>query len=364
MTDSIVLAGGGTAGHVLPALATADALIRTHPQVRLTFLGTERGLESRLVAEAGHELVAIPAIPMPRRPGGDLVAMPRRWRAAVGAAREVLVSVQAQAVVGFGGYVSAPAYAAGRAEGTAVVVHESNARPGWANRLGARFADRVTTAGPDIKLRGAEPIGIPLRRSITTLDRTATRAEARRYFDLDPDLPTLLAFGGSQGARRINSAVFAASGDLVAGGVQILHAVGSAAAGMPEHAADTPGYRVRSYLDRMDLAYAAADLALCRAGALTVAELTAVGLPAAYVPLPIGNGEQRLNAEPVVAAGGGLLIDDSACSAGWVLDTVAPLLRDSEQLTTMAAAARRSGYTDADEKLARIVVAATKAKSR
>ena len=358
-----MLAGGGTAGHVLPALATAEALIRNYPQVRLTFLGTERGLESRLVAEAGHDLVAIPAIPMPRRPGGDLAAMPRRWRAAVGAAREVLVSVQAQAVVGFGGYVSAPAYAAGRAEAVAVVVHESNARPGWANRLGARFADAVTTAGPGIRLRRAQPIGIPLRRSITTLDRVATRAEARRYFGLEPDRPTLLAFGGSQGARRINAAVSEAASDLVAAGSQLLHAVGAGAAGMPQDTAEIPGYQVRPYLDRMDLAYAAADLVLCRAGALTVAELTAVGLPAVYVPLPIGNGEQRLNAEPVVAAGGGLLVDDVECSGQWLRDAIAPLLRDSTRLAAMGAAARRSGHADADEKLAGIVMA-TVEKSR
>jgi UDP-N-acetylglucosamine--N-acetylmuramyl-(pentapeptide) pyrophosphoryl-undecaprenol N-acetylglucosamine transferase len=354
---SIVLAGGGTAGHVLPALATAEALIRHQPQVRLTFLGTERGLESRLVTGAGHELVTIPAIPMPRRPGGDLLAMPGRWRAAVGATREVLASVQAQAVVGFGGYVSAPAYAAGRAEAVAVVVHESNARPGWANRLGARFADAVATAAPGIKLRGAQPIGIPLRRSITTLDRGAMRAEARRYFGLDPDRPTLLAFGGSQGSKRINAAVSVAAADLVAAGAQVLHAVGASGAGMPEVAPDIPGYAVRSYLDRMDLAYAAADLALCRAGALTVAELTALGLPAAYVPLPIGNGEQRLNAEPVVAAGGGVLVADEDCSPAWVRSQLAPLLRDEAALAKMAAAARRSGHADADDKLAGIVMA-------
>ena len=215
----------------------------------------------------------------------------------------------------------------------------------------------VTTAGPGIRLRHAQPIGIPLRRSVTELDRAKARDEARSFFNLDADRPTLLAFGGSQGSRRINTAVFAAAGELTGSGLQVLHSVGANAAGMPDPAVDIPGYEVRRYLDRMDLAYAAADFVLCRSGALTVAELTAVGLPAAYVPLPIGNGEQRLNAEPVVAAGGGLLVDDERCNSDWVVNVLAPVLRDPARTRLMGAAASRSGHTDADVQLARIVMA-------
>ena len=353
---SVVLAGGGTAGHVEPALALADALRRRDPDLTITALGTSRGLEARLVPARGYDLALIPPVPVPRRPTVELAALPFRVTAAVRAARQVLDRVSADVVVGFGGYVAAPAYLAaraGRGRRPGVVVHEANARPGLANRLGARFADAVASAWPDSPLRHATYVGMPLRHSISMLDRPALRSTARAEFELAADGPCLLVFGGSQGARRINSAVSGAVTDLVAGGVQVLHAVGRGnAEGLPE----LPGYRVVEYLDRMDLAYAAADLALCRAGAMTCSELAAVGLPAAYVPLPHGNGEQRLNALPVVEAGGGLLVADEECTPAWVSATLVPLLRDPARLEAMSAAAGAHGLRDGDERLADLVL--------
>jgi UDP-N-acetylglucosamine--N-acetylmuramyl-(pentapeptide) pyrophosphoryl-undecaprenol N-acetylglucosamine transferase len=200
---------------------------------------------------------------------------------------------------------------------------------------------------------------MPLRRSITTLDRAGSRAGARVHFGLDPDRPTLLVFGGSQGARRVNQAAAGAAAVLLAAGGQVLHVTG--AQGGVEQPAPVEGggpYVVLGYCDRMDLAYAAADLALCRSGMTTVAELTAVGLPAAYVPLPIGNGEQRLNAAPVVAMGGGLLVEDAACTPGWVRSTVLPLLLDHARLEAMGLAAASLGRRDADDRLADLVLEA------
>jgi UDP-N-acetylglucosamine--N-acetylmuramyl-(pentapeptide) pyrophosphoryl-undecaprenol N-acetylglucosamine transferase len=350
----VVLAGGGTAGHVEPALATADALRRDDPAVEVTVLGTERGLERRLVPERGYELALIPAVPLPRRPSIDLLRLPGRLRGAVEAATTVLRQRGADVVVGFGGYVALPAYLAARRLRIPIVVHEANARPGLANRIGARLTRHVAVASAHIRLPHAEHVGIPLRRAVATLDRAAQRREARTTFGLRPDLPTLLAFGGSQGARRINQAMAEAAGALTTAGVQVLHAVGHDNDHVPS-ADDTVPYVAVPYVDRMDLAYAAADLALCRAGAITCAELAAVGLPAVFVPLPHGNGEQRLNAQPLVEAGAALLVDDVNLTGTWISRNVPPLLADRERLTAMSAAAATLGRRDADERLAQMI---------
>ncbi|NYI07101.1 undecaprenyldiphospho-muramoylpentapeptide beta-N-acetylglucosaminyltransferase [Allostreptomyces psammosilenae] len=361
----VVLAGGGTAGHIEPALALADALRRRDPYTGVTALGTSRGLETRLVPERGYELALIPAVPLPRRPTPELITVPSRLRGTVREAQNVLERTGADVVVGFGGYVALPAYLAARRAGVPIVVHEANARPGLANRIGSRFTDFVAVSTPDSKLHGARYVGIPLRRSIATLDREATRAEARRYFDLDPARPTLLVTGGSQGARRLNETVQAVAQRLQSAGVQILHAVGPKNE-LPQ-VQDAQGrapYRPVPYLDRMDLAYAAADLMLCRSGAMTVAELAAVGLPAAFVPLPIGNGEQRLNAQPVVKAGGGLLVDDAELTPEWVLSELLPVLVDASALQRMSRAAAEFGRRDADELLVAMVDEAIAAARR
>jgi UDP-N-acetylglucosamine--N-acetylmuramyl-(pentapeptide) pyrophosphoryl-undecaprenol N-acetylglucosamine transferase len=356
----VVLAGGGTAGHVEPALSVADALRRRDPSTEVTVIGTARGIETRLVPARGYPLELVPAVPIPRRPSVDLLSLPARVRTATAAAERVLERTQADVLAGFGGYAAAPAYLAARRRHVPYVVHEANARPGLANRLGARWTPYVAVATAGTRLAHAVVTGMPLRTAVSTLDRPARRDEAARSFGLDPARPTLLAFGGSQGARRINAAVEGALDEVLAAGAQVLHIVGLANAedGDGSASSDRAGYVRLGYCDAMELAYAAADLALCRAGMTTCAELTAVGLPAAYVPLPIGNGEQRLNAEPIVRAGGGLLVDDAACTPQWVRATVLPLLLDGERLAAMGAAAARLGVRDADERVADLVLRA------
>ncbi len=359
---AVLLAGGGTAGHVSPLLALADCLRRRDPATAVLVLGTREGLEHRLVPERGYRLAPVPRVPLPRRPGADLLRLPGRLRAAVAGAGAAIAEVGADVVVGFGGYVATPAYLAARRRGVPVVVHEQNSRPGVANRLGARLTRHVavTFAGTPLRGRGGAPAvltGMPLRPEVRELDRAALRGAARAHFGLRPDGPVLLVTGGSLGAQRINRALEGAAADLVAGGVQVLHLTG---AGKPVAPGVGPeqGYRALEYTDRMDLAYAAADLALCRAGAGTVCELAAVGLPAAYVPLAVGNGEQRLNAEPVVRAGGGLLLEDGALDADLVRARVLPLLRAPAALAAMGAAAAAAGSRDGDERLADLVLAA------
>ncbi|MBJ7466281.1 MAG: undecaprenyldiphospho-muramoylpentapeptide beta-N-acetylglucosaminyltransferase [Mycolicibacterium sp.] len=358
-TISVVLAGGGTAGHVEPAMAVADALTELDPQVRITALGTARGLETRLVPERGYDLQLITPVPLPRKPSADLLRLPLRVRTAVRQTRAVFDSVHVDVVIGFGGYVSVPAYLAARPglrrSRVPVVIHEANASAGWANRLGARSAQRVLAATPDPGLGDVEVVGVPVRASITSLDRAALRAQARAAFGFAEDARVLLVFGGSQGAQSINRAVSGAAGALAAKGISVLHAHG------PKNTLDLPEpsgppYVAVPYLDRMDLAYAAADLAICRSGAMTVAEVSAIGLPAVYVPLPIGNGEQRLNALPVVDAGGGLLIDDADLSPSLIADTVASVLADADRLQQMTAAAALAGHRDAARRVAEVAL--------
>ena len=357
--SSVLLAGGGTAGHVSPLLALADCLRRRDPHLQITALGTDTGLESTLVPARGYPLRTIPKVAFPRKPSGDALRLPGALRAAVALAGRAIDDVEAQVVVGFGGYVSTPAYLAARKRGIPVVIHEQNARPGLANRLGARMTPWVATTFASTVLPHATTIGMPLRREISTLDRAASRAEALAAFGLEDHRPTLLVTGGSLGAQRLNTAFEQRVRALRAAGVQVLHVTGRGKEFEPA-AGEGPPYVVLPYVDRMDLAYAAADLVVTRSGAGMVTELTAVGLPAVYVPLPIGNGEQHVNAADVVAAGGGVLVDDATISPEWIEETLIPLVTDGDRLAAMATAAATVGVRAADEKLADMVLAAAR----
>ncbi|HEX4701867.1 MAG TPA: undecaprenyldiphospho-muramoylpentapeptide beta-N-acetylglucosaminyltransferase [Pseudonocardiaceae bacterium] len=358
----IVVAGGGTAGHVEPAMALADAVMRLRPDARVVALGTRRGLENTIVPARGYPLELIPPVPLPRRPTPDLLKLPLRVRESVRVTRAVFDRVRADVVVGFGGYVALPAYLAARNR-VPIVVHEANVRPGLANKIGARFATSVAAATPNTGLPGAKVIGIPLRQSITSLDRAALRAKARQFFGLDPNAPTLLVFGGSQGARTLNIAVSGAARELGDAGIAVLHAHGpkNTLVVQDDRAArGQPPYVAVPYLERMDLAYAAADAVLCRCGAMTVAEVSAVGLPAVFVPLPHGNGEQALNAQPVVDIGGALMVTDDELTPAKVLALLVPILTDRQRINAMSAAAQGSGHRVADETLARMVLEAVR----
>jgi UDP-N-acetylglucosamine--N-acetylmuramyl-(pentapeptide) pyrophosphoryl-undecaprenol N-acetylglucosamine transferase len=359
----VVLAGGGSAGHIEPALALADALREADSSIQVTCLGTQRGLETRLVPLRGYELELIPAVPLPRTVTPQLLTVPGRLAGAVHAVGTILDRVGADVLVGFGGYVATPAYLAAKRHKVPIVVHEANPVPGIANRLGAHLTTHVFTGHPDTKLRNGKYVGLPIRRQIAELDRFALGDKARAHFGLRPDLPVLLVTGGSQGAMSLNRALSGAVSAITSAGVQVLHITG------PKHLNEIqapPGpvpYVAVPYVDRMDLAYAAADFALCRAGAMTCAELTAVGLPAAYVPLPHGNGEQRLNALPIVQRGGGLLVDDAELTAEWIKASLLPVLTNIDQVAGMSEAAAAMGRKDADRWLAKAVIDAVAAEA-
>ncbi|SMH39986.1 UDP-N-acetylglucosamine-N-acetylmuramylpentapeptide N-acetylglucosamine transferase [Rathayibacter oskolensis] len=347
-----LLAGGGTAGHVNPLLATADEIRSRRADDEVLVLGTAEGLEARLVPLRGYELSVIPRLPFPRRPNAAALRFPSAFRATVDGIVATIRDRGIEAVVGFGGYAAAPAYLAARRARIPFVVHEANARPGLANRLGARTTPWVGVAFDGTPLRHARTVGMPLRREIARLDRAAVREEAVRALGLDPSRPTLLVTGGSLGARRINATVHAAVADIVATGFQVLHITGDRAEITDP---GVEGYHLLSYCDRMDLALSAADVAVSRAGAATVSELSALGLPAVYVPYPVGNGEQRFNARGVVEAGGALLVDDAAFVPEWVRNSLVPLLEDTPRREEMGRRAASVGVRDGSERLVDLI---------
>lgn len=367
---AVLLAGGGTAGHVNPLLAVAEELRARDPELHLAVLGTAEGLESRLVPERGLEMHVVPKVPLPRRPTPDWFKLPRLLRAAVDAAGAAIDQTGARAVVGFGGYVSTPAYLAARSRGVPVVVHEQNARAGLANRLGARTAAAVAVTFPGTRLPGAQVTGLPLRPEIAGLladrarDPEGTRRRAAAELGFDPARVTLLVTGGSLGAVSVNRAVAAQARAILATGAEVLHLTGAGKAEDVRAAVrGVPGaerYHVREYLGEMEQALAVADLVLCRSGAGTVSELAALGIPAVYVPLPVGNGEQRLNAQPVVAEGGGLLVADEDLTGEWIAAHLLPLLDPAaaDERREMGAAAARVGVPDAAARVADLVLEA------
>jgi UDP-N-acetylglucosamine--N-acetylmuramyl-(pentapeptide) pyrophosphoryl-undecaprenol N-acetylglucosamine transferase len=355
-SGSVVLAGGGTAGHTSPLIATGLELRRLDDAVTVTALGTARGLETTVVPAAGLDLELIPPVPMPRRVGKDFALVGPRLLQAVSATVKLLRRLEADVVLGFGGYVSTPAYLAARRLGLALVIHEQNVLPGLANKLAARLTRDVYTSFPQTSLPHARCIGLPMRRAITDLDRIGLRREARIGFELDPELPTLLVSGGSQGALRINTAVAGAWPKLLSNRIQILHVLGpkNLLPGIERSVDEQTGaiYQPVAYVAQMERAYAAADLMLARSGAGTVLETAAVGLPAVFVPYPHGNGEQALNAGMVVTAGGGIMLADCDCTSTWVAQEIPVLFAHPDRLAGMGQALAGVARLDAATVLA------------
>jgi len=352
-----LFAGGGTAGHVNPLLAVADRIRERDPSAVVLVLGTKEGLEARLVPNRGYELLTIERLPFPRRLGRAALSFPARFRRAVTQTRRYIVERKVDVVVGFGGYAAAPAYRAARALRIPVVIHEANARPGLANRLGARYSEHVGTVFSETRLPHSTLVGMPLRREIEQLDRAASRQEAIAFFGLDATRPTLMVTGGSTGARSINRAVFDSIDGILAAGWQVLHIAGN---GNELPSSTKPGYHILNYCDRMELALAAADLAIARSGAVTLSEFAAVGLPAIFIPYPVGNGEQKLNAADAVKAGGAILVADAEFTPAWIGTRLIPLLRDRSAIDRMAAGIGSVGSRDGADRMVDLVLASAR----
>jgi len=320
---TVFFAGAGTAGHVEPGLAVAHWLQHERPDIDIKFLGTLGGVENTLVPAAGFQLLLVEKAPFPRRVNKELFTWPLRFRKTLRQTRTYMAD--ADLLIGFGGYVAAPAYLSARRAGIPILAHEANAKMGLANRLAVRCGGtllRAFASGTD------EVVGIPLRESIVALaqlthdERQLEKIKARRLMNLNLETPTILVFGGSLGSVKFNETISHAQRDISSMGFQIIHAVG----GKNKIPLAQAGYLPMAYIQDMERAYAASDLVISRAGAVTVTETGVLGIYSLYVPLPIGNGEQMINARVVSDHGGGEIISNQEFNAQWLIANIHRLM--------------------------------------
>lgn len=355
---SVVLAGGGTAGHISPMLSIADAIKAEAPETKILTVGTSGSMEERLVPEAGYDIEFIPKVPFPRRPNAAALKFPLQFNKAFKQAADILRRAEADVVVGVGGYVCTPMYLAAHNLNIPVVIHEGNAKPGLANKVGAKKAHLVATAFENTPIAGARYVGMPMRGEVASVDRNARRNDARKALGLDADLPTIIVTGGSLGALSMNTTVKAIAGLLEEWGIQLLHITGHDKVVLDDSGKplEATNYRQVEFINGMQDVYAAADLLVVRAGAATVSEIAAVGVPAVFVPLPIGNGEQALNARGLVDAGAALLVKDSEFTPEWFSANIPTLVKDSETLADMATKSYSHGIRNAAQVMAHEVL--------
>lgn len=344
---NVVLAGGGTAGHIEPALAVGEVL-RDRFGANVVALGTERGLETTIVPARGFDLALIDPVPIPRKKPWKLAAVPAKLLRSVNQAKEAMKSSGAQVVLGTGGYVSAPAYLAAKSLRLPFFVLETNALAGMANKLGVKLGGVGLNAVANSGMAG-DVVGIPVRPGVGVDPDGAKRERGLRTWGLDPEKTTVLVTGGSQGAVSINTALAGAVERITAAGHQVLHAYGRKNDAPAPHV----GYTAVPYIDDMEAAYAVADVVVCRSGAMTVAENSAAGVPAIYIPLPHGNGEQGLNSAHLVATGAALRIDDAELTGDVLVEKLLPLLNNDDVRAEMRRAIAQSGAGNVAEDLAR-----------
>ena len=324
----IIFAGGGTAGHVEPALAVARLWREAHPGDLIEFIGTDKGLENQLVPAASFKLHYIPKVVLPRKIGISLLSAPFTLAKSFVSARQILKG--ADLLIGFGGYVSAPAYLAAKSLQIPFVVHEANAKAGFANRLGALLTPYVAVAQATQNRSMAKALltGIPLRPDVAAAftnsgsDWSSARSQAKSALGFSPTTPLILAFFGSQGSVALNTVIESALPTLLSQGNQLMHAVGK----LNKLPAQRERYKSVAYIEDMATAYLAADLIISRSGAISCSEVNALGRYAVFIPLPIGNGEQRFNAGQVIAQGRGELVEQNQFSSTWLASNITRLL--------------------------------------
>ena len=326
----ILLVGGGTAGHVEPALAVADWLLENSEDVSCEFVGTKSGIEMELVPAAGLKLHLVTKAPLPRKFNPSSLIWPYKFIVSIIQSLRIVRS--ANLLIGFGGYVSAPCYIAAKLSRVPIFIHEANAIPGWANKLGINFAELTFTAFSSTskfggKWKSAVLAGMPIREEIFAIsglsksDRSTKWDATYRKLELDRSNRTIFIFGGSLGAQSINAVVAKALPGLLSAGFNVIHAVGKNNQ-LPNA---VPGYAPLSYITDMADMYIASDLVISRGGAVTCAELDAANSFALIVPLPIGNGEQVANAQDLVDKGAARICLNSEFTSEWLLSNIESL---------------------------------------
>ncbi|MFF2471799.1 glycosyltransferase [Streptomyces sp. NPDC058066] len=361
---SVVIGAGGTGGHIYPGLALAEALRRADPDAVISFVGTERGLETELIPGAGFRLHTVDMIPFDPALGARRYLLPAALIRSGAQCRGILRAQGAQVAVGMGGYPSAPVIVGARMAGLPSVIHESNAVPGRANQFAARLTPHIAVAFERSRAHlsggeGADTVGMPIAAQLATLDRSALRAEARRAFGIPDGAWVVLFNGGSLGAARLtDAAVGLAARWRHRPGLHLLIKTGPAALDETRRRlGDSPVAQAVPYLDRMDLAYAVADLVVCRAGSATVAELATTKVPAVLVPYPHAPGDhQTHNARVLSDAGAAHLVPDGETTAERLAALVEPLLADPSRLAAMGRAADPGNHAHAADLLAAKVI--------
>jgi UDP-N-acetylglucosamine--N-acetylmuramyl-(pentapeptide) pyrophosphoryl-undecaprenol N-acetylglucosamine transferase len=352
----VVIAGGGTAGHVSPAIALARALEGED----VSFVGTESGIEAAMVPAAGYELAYINVGGFDRAKPLSFPAVAGRAAGAVGKARRLLRDLRADVVVGMGGYVSLPVSMAAASRRIPLVLHEQNIVFGLAHRVTKPFARKVAVSFEEtLETAGKKGVwtGNPVSPEIVDANLAEERARAHRSFELDPGRRTVLVFGGSLGAKRVTDAALGlATSWSDRTDVQVLHILGRRGGEVRSPATNGLIYRTVAYVDRMIEAYAAADLAVCRGGASTVAELTVAGVPSIVVPYPHHRDrQQERHARVLEAAGAAEVLLDQDTTTETLASRIDQLLSDPGRLDAMRAAARSLGRPTAAADLAKIV---------
>lgn len=346
----VLIAGGGTAGHVLPGLAVAAELVeRGIPAERIHFVGAQGRIEERIVPEAGFEVTLLPGRGIQRRLTLANLGAALGILRALGRSVRLVRRRRPGVVLALGGFASVTCALAAILWRVPLIVADQNARAGASNRLVGRFARACAVPFADTDLPKAVVTGNPVRAEILESAAAPDREAAREALGLDPDRLVVVAFAGSLGSRRINEAIDGVVEALSdRSDLAVLHVVGTRDwDGRPEIETRGLQYLPIAYSDRMELVLGAADVAVCRSGGTTVAELAVVGVPAVLVPLPIATRDhQRANAEPLVRAGAAVLVPDDELDARRLLRELEPLL-DPAVLAPMAAAARSLGRPDA-----------------
>lgn len=328
----IVLAGAGTAGHIEPALAVADAWRKEFPKSEFEFVGTASGLENVLVTAAGYKLSVIPKVTLPRSLSLDGFLAPLRFGQALSKSLKIVNG--AECVIGFGGYVSAPIYLAAKLRRISFVIHEANAIPGWANKFGGILGGAMAVGKPvkTGKFKNAEVVGLPLKPSISSaLDMAknnwpAARKAAKLKLGITSTKPLILIMGGSQGSAAINTVVANSLSNLLTN-FEVIHSVG----GKNQLPLATAGYQPVSYIEDMATAYLAADLVIGRSGAITCAEINALGKYAIFIPLAIGNGEQARNADFLIEQGRAIVVPQVEFNAQWLAQNITSTMAKAQE---------------------------------
>jgi undecaprenyldiphospho-muramoylpentapeptide beta-N-acetylglucosaminyltransferase len=349
-----LITGGGTGGHTYPAIAVAQELVRRgHPRESVRFVGGRRGIEGQAVPEAGFAIDLLAGRGLQRRLTLDNVEAIFGAVSAFVHALRLVREYRPRIVVGFGGYASLPCVAAARLLRVPTLVHEQDAAPGLANRIGVRMGARAATSLPGTPLPGATLTGNPVRETIAAIER---KPEA------DPAL--LAVYGGAQGARTINRAALGCydlwrdRNDLTVHHVCGPRNLAECQAALAEHrrSDDALVYELVPYEPHMESVLARASLAVCRSGAGTVAELTVAGVPAVLVPLPGSPSDHQMrNAQTLQQAGAAIVVLDAECDAPRLDATVSELLRTPARLEEMGEAAAKLGRPDAAARVADLV---------